>query len=82
MIALKHIPTRTEVTADQIAKHLARLGCTEQQIQLHLQPRHTRDGRAEGDNASIVAKGALGQALGGTLRLTVRSCFSVGKFNA
>jgi hypothetical protein len=36
MIALKDIPTRTEVAADQIAKHLASLGCTEQQIQRHL----------------------------------------------
>jgi hypothetical protein len=36
MIALKGIPTRTEATDDQIAKHLASLGCTEQQIQRHL----------------------------------------------
>jgi hypothetical protein len=36
MIALQRIPTRTEVTADQIAKHLASLGCTERQIQRHL----------------------------------------------
>jgi hypothetical protein len=38
MIALKSIPTRTKATNGQIAKCLARLrlGCTEQQIQLHL----------------------------------------------
>ena len=37
------------------------------------QARHIREGRAKGDNPSIVAKGALGEALGGTLRLTVPS---------
>jgi hypothetical protein len=36
MIALKSIPTRTEATNGQIAKRLARLGCTAQQIQTHL----------------------------------------------
>jgi hypothetical protein len=39
MIVLKNIPTRTEATDGQIAKHLASLGCTEQQIQRHLRHR-------------------------------------------
>jgi hypothetical protein len=39
MIALKSIPTRTEATNGQIAKRLARLGCTKQQIQRHLSHR-------------------------------------------
>jgi hypothetical protein len=39
MIALKSIPTRIEATDGQIAKRLARLGCTKQQIQRHLSHR-------------------------------------------
>jgi hypothetical protein len=41
MIALKSIPTRTKATNGQIAKCLARLGCTEQQIQRRLGHRIT-----------------------------------------
>jgi hypothetical protein len=39
MIALRGIPTRTEGTDAQIAKHLAKLGCTKQQIARHFSQR-------------------------------------------
>jgi hypothetical protein len=36
MIVLRGNPARSKATDVQIAKHLASLGCTEQQIQRHL----------------------------------------------
>jgi hypothetical protein len=39
MIALRGIPTRINATDAQVAKHLARLGCTKQQIERYFSHR-------------------------------------------